>query len=198
MTIRQKILKVFYPGLMIVTRLFGKDRSIGKEKIFLKQESGVFFYSLSAIKNDGAVVLFETLKGRKVLLVNTASGCGYTGQYAELQKLHEQLGEKLIILAFPANDFKEQEKGSDEQIAEFCSLNYGITFSLMKKSVVVKCPEQHPVYQWLTHAEKNGWCSQSPEWNFSKYLVDETGVLTNYFAPSVSPLSKEVTEAILR
>lgn len=198
MTIKQKILNVFYPGLMIVTRLFGKDRSIGREKIFLKQESGVSFYSLSAIKNDGAAVVFETLKGRKVLLVNTASGCGYTGQYAELQKLHEQLGEKLMILAFPANDFKEQEKGSDEQIAEFCSLNYGITFSLMKKSVVVKCPEQHPVYQWLTHAEKNGWCSQSPEWNFSKYLVDETGVLTNYFAPSVSPLSKEVTEAILR
>lgn len=197
MTIRQRILKGLYPVLMKITKLFGKDRSIGREKVFLKQESGVSFYSLSAIRNDGAAVSFEALKGRKVLLVNTASGCGYTGQYAELQKLHEQFGERLIILAFPANDFKEQEKESDDEIAKFCSVNYGVTFPLMKKSVVILSPGQHPVYQWLTHTEKNGWCSQPPEWNFSKYLVNEAGVLTNYFAPSVSPLSKEVTEAIL-
>lgn len=176
--------------------MFGKDKSIKPEKAFLKKEPSVSFYSLSAIRNDGTEISFADLKARKVLLVNTASDCGYTGQYSELQKLYELYDERLVILAFPSNDFKEQEKGNDTEIAQFCKLNFGIIFPLMKKSVVIKSPEQHPVYQWLTDSGKNGWCNQSPGWNFSKYLVSESGMLTHYFAPSVSPLSNEVEEAI--
>lgn len=196
MTIRQRILRVLYPALMGVTKIFGKSRSIKPERDFPITEPGVPFYSLSATRNDGTEISFAGLKGIKVLLVNTASGCGYTGQYSELQKLYELYHERVIVLAFPSNDFKEQEKGSDAEIARFCKLNFGITFPLMKRSDVIKSAEQHPVYQWLTDAGKNGWCNQSPEWNFSKYLVNESGMLTHYFAPSVSPLSKVVKEAI--
>jgi glutathione peroxidase len=156
----------------------------------------VSFFSLKHKLNSGEILDFETLKGKKVLIVNTASDCGYTDQYADLQKLSDKFAGKLIILAFPANDFKEQEKGSDEEIASFCKLNYGITFPLMKKSSVIKSQWQNPVYQWLTDEQKNGWNAQPPSWNFSKYLVSENGTLLNYFGPAVSPLSKEISEAI--
>jgi glutathione peroxidase len=129
------------------------------------------------------------LKGKKVLIVNTASDCGFTGQYDELEKLHQQYKDKLIILGFPANDFKEQEKGDDAGIAEFCKVNFGVTFQLMQKSHVVKSAEQNPVFAWLSHKEKNGWCEQQPVWNFSKYLINEEGVLVGFYAQTVSPLS---------
>jgi len=131
-----------------------------------------------------------------VLLVNTASDCGYTNQYDDLQKLYKQFEQKLVIIGFPANDFKEQEKGDDEAIAEFCKLNFGVTFPLAKKSSVVRSAQQNEVFRWLTDKMKNGFTSKQPSWNFSKYLVDEDGVLTHYFDPSVSPLSKEVIAAI--
>jgi glutathione peroxidase len=103
---------------------------------------------------------------------------------------------KLIVIGFPANDFKEQEKGNDEEIAQFCKLNYGVTFPLVKKSSVLSGAEQHPVFQWLSDKNKNGWTNKKPSWNFSKYLVNEEGTLINYFDPSISPVSKEVIEAI--
>jgi glutathione peroxidase len=103
----------------------------------------------------------------------------------------------MVILGFPANDFKEQEKGSDEEIAQFCKVNYGVTFPLMKKSTVVKSPDQNPVYKWLSDSTQNGWCNKQPSWNFSKYLLDEHGNLLQYFDPAVSPLSPEVTDKII-
>ena len=130
------------------------------------------------------------------MIVNTASDCGYTPQYAELQKLYQHAKEELEIIAFPANDFKEQEKGTDEEIAQFCSLNYGVSFPLTKKTVVVKGEAQHPVFRWLTSRDKNGWNNEAPSWNFAKYLINENGVLTHCFDPAVSPLSTEVTAAV--
>ena len=150
------------------------------------------FHQLKATLNNGEELDFGKLKGKKVLIVNTASNCGYTGQYSELQKLQEQYGEQLQILGFPANDFKEQEKANDAAIAEFCQLNFGVTFPLAKKSKVVRAQDQNPVFEWLSNPAENGWNEKAPEWNFSKYLVDEKGVLTHYFGPAVSPLSKEV------
>ncbi|HXL59000.1 MAG TPA: glutathione peroxidase, partial [Chitinophagaceae bacterium] len=135
-------------------------------------------------------------KGKKVLLVNTASDCGYTGQYEELEKLYQQYKQRLIVIGFPANDFKEQEKGSDEEIAQFCTINYRITFPLMKKSIVIKSPGQNEVFQWLTDKNKNGWNDQQPVWNFSKYLVNEEGILSWYFDPSISPMSNSAINAI--
>jgi glutathione peroxidase len=110
--------------------------------------------------------------------------------------LSKQYKDKLVVIGFPANDFKEQEKGTDAAIAEFCKKNFGVTFPLMQKSVVIKSPLQNPVFQWLTDSARNGWNNKNPTWNFSKYLVNENGVLTNYFDPSVSPLNSEVLNAI--
>lgn len=154
------------------------------------------FHSLSVLLNNGKTLSFEQLKGRKVLLVNTASHCGYTHQYAELQQLYRHAKDDVEIIAFPANDFQAQEKGSDAAIAQFCSVNYGISFPLAKKTSVVNGPAQHPVYQWLTNRSLNGWNDKEPSWNFAKFLVNEEGVLTHYFEHFVSPLSAEVMQAI--
>ena len=194
MTLKQIILKKLYPLIM----RFGK--SSGKKANILNNKSNatpkVPFYQLKITINNGQVLDFSQFKNKKVLLVNTASNCGYTGQYAELQQLHEQLQDEIAIIGFPANDFHEQEKSNDSDIAQFCQLNYGVTFPLTKKSSVVKGREQNPVYQWLTNREKNGWNAHEPDWNFSKYLVDEKGNLTYYFGPAISPLSPEVLNAL--
>lgn len=194
MTYRQKVLKAVYPAFMWITKLTGTNTK--KMKNESAKSPVVSFYDLSATQIDGKELKFADFKGKKLLLVNTASDCGYTNQYADLQKLYDQFKNKLLVIGFPANDFKEQEKGTDEEIAQFCQKNYGVTFPVMKKSVVIKSAEQNPVYQWLTDSSKNGWCNQQPSWNFSKYLVDENGVLTNYFDPSVSPLSNEITDKL--
>ena len=192
MTFRQKLLKAFYPVIM----KFSKN---GNSTIVQKNTNTkppVSFYSLSTVLNNGDLLNFESLKGKKVLLVNTASNCGYTNQYEDLQKLSEQYKGKLLVIGFPANDFKEQEKGNDKEIAEFCKVNFGVSFPLAIKSSVVISANQHPVFQWLSDASKNGWNNTPPSWNFSKYLVNERGELINYFDKAVSPLSEEVLKAI--
>lgn len=140
--------------------------------------------------------MFQELKGKKVLIVNTASNCGYTHQYAELQELYRSHSDTLTIIGFPSNNFREQEKGSDEEIATFCQVNYGVTFPLAKKSDVLKGEGQNKVFEWLTNKQLNGWNEQEPSWNFSKYLINEQGLLTHYFDPAVSPLSTEVRQAV--
>jgi len=147
---------------------------------------------LKAVLNNGDTLSFETIRGKKVLLVNTASDCGYTGQYKELEALYQQYKNNLIVVGFPANDFKEQEKKSDADIASFCKVNYGVTFLLMRKGSVVKGSEQQGVYEWLSSASANGWCNQAPVWNFCKYVVSEEGVLQAYFPQTVSPLDEAV------
>ncbi len=195
MNTRQKILKAAYPALMWFQKLAGKNKSV--------QNNGnvqplVSFYSLNATAIDGSHFNFSSLQGKKVLIVNTASECGYTGQFDELEALYQQYKPGLEIIAFPANDFKDQEKGNDTAIAAFCKKNYGVSFPVMSKSSVIISPAQNAVFKWLTSPSFNGWNRQQPEWNFSKYLIDEKGQLVNYFATAVSPLSKEVKEAVER
>lgn len=192
MTYRQKVLKAVYPSLMWFKKLTGKNN----KELKGSNKPAVSFYSLRGVLNNGDTLEFSALKGKKILLVNTASNCGYTNQYSDLQKLADEYKDKLIVLGFPANDFKEQEKGTDTEIAQFCKVNYGVTFPLMKKSRVIKTGEQNSVYQWLTDANQNGWNNTAPSWNFTKYLVNEEGVLTNYFETSVSPLDTKVLKAI--
>ena len=192
-TFKQKILRFLYP-------LIRKASKSGKNGAVISNENNatsiVSFYQQKAILNNGNLIDFSVYSGKKVLIVNTASNCGYTGQYAELQKLHEKLGDKLAIIAFPANDFAEQEKSSDNEISQFCQINYGVTFPIAKKGVVVKSKDQQPIFKWLTDSRANGWNSHQPDWNFSKYVIDEKGNLTNYFGPSISPLDGEFLKAV--
>ncbi len=195
MTTRQKLLKAFYPALMWITKIAGSNT------VNLKNESiqpPISFYSLQSTLSDGSTFDFAGLKGKKVMLVNTASDCGYTDQYAELEKLSQQYKGQLTILAFPANDFKDQEKGNDATIASFCKKNYGVTFPIMAKSSVIKSANQNTIFNWLTNSGSNGWNNKVPFWNFSKYLVNEKGMLVNYFDPGISPLAKEVINAVAR
>ncbi len=193
MTTKQKVLKAVYPMLMWFTKLAGANSTILTNQ---KATPAVSFYTLQAAAGNGGTLNFSTLKGKQVLLVNTASDCGYTDQYAELEKLYQQYKNIIEIIAFPANDFKEQEKGTDEEIGAFCKKNYGVTFPIMGRSVVIKSTEQNPVFKWLTNAASNGWNSKPPSWNFSKYLINKEGKLTHYFDSGISPLSKEVMDAI--
>jgi len=153
------------------------------------------FYDLKAMTIDGQEISFEQFKGKKVLIVNVASKCGYTYQYEGLQKLHELYGSKVSILGFPANDFLFQERGSNEEIAEFCESNFGVTFQMFEK-ITTKGKKQSPVYHWLSNKELNGWNDQKPSWNFCKYLIDEDGKLVAFFDSKVKPLSEEIVSLI--
>lgn len=194
MTLRQKILKAVYPAFTWWGRVSGQNSKVFTNKSPSPPPQSV--YDLVVTLNNGEKISLSVFKGKKILFVNTASDCGYTDQYNELQKLYEENKDQLVIIGFPANDFKQQESGTDEEIAQFCKLNYGVTFPLARKSSVIPGPEQNPVFQWLTDNNKNGWTNKKPSWNFSKYLVNEEGILVNYFDPSILPTGKEVTEAI--
>lgn len=154
----------------------------------------VSLYSFKAKTLGGKDFDFSSLKGKKVLIVNTASECGYTPQYTDLQKLYETYNDRLVVIGFPANNFGAQEPGSNEQISEFCKTNYGITFPLMQK-VSVKGDDITPLFQWLT-TETNPDFTGDIKWNFEKFLLDENGRLTHRFRTKVTPMSDEILSAI--
>lgn len=137
----------------------------------------------------------SSYKGKKILLVNTASACGLTLQYKQLEELYENFKDKLEVIGLPCNDFAGQEPGSEKEIAQFCEVNYGVTFPLTGK-VKIKGGEVDPLYQFLTKKELNGYADSEVVWNFQKYLIDESGHLQAVFAPPVEPLSDEVLKAI--
>jgi glutathione peroxidase len=159
------------------------------------QPPATSFYSFKMESLTGEAIDFSRYKGKKVLLVNVASKCGFTPQYAELEELHKKYGDKVVVLGFPANNFGAQEPGSNEEIAEFCQKNYGVSFQMFEK-ISVAGNDQHPLYQWLSRKDLNGWNDKAPGWNFTKYLVNEKGELVKMFPSNVKPLSKEVIEAI--
>jgi glutathione peroxidase len=194
MTYRQSVLKLIYPLIMLRGKLFGDAKAIQKNTNNIIPKESIYVISIQL--NDGSIISMDQFRGKKILLVNTASDCGFTGQYEELEKLHQRYSNRLIVIGFPANDFKEQEQKDDAAIAKFCAINYGVTFLLAKKTHVVKGEQQNELFNWLSHKEKNGWCNQQPVWNFSKYLVNETGTLTHFFANTVSPLDTKMIEVI--
>lgn len=145
---------------------------------------------------EGNLFRFSDLKGKKIMIVNTASKCGLTPQYKELQALYEQYGDKdFVIVGFPANNFASQEPGTDKEIATFCEQNYGVTFPMMSK-VSVKGDDMHEVYQFLTEKSKNGLQDSTLKWNFQKYLINENGVLEKVIDPQTAPSDKEISEWI--
>lgn len=149
-------------------------------------------YDITMNGLDGQPVDFARYKGKNLLIVNTASKCGYTPQYEALQKLHEQYGDQVVILGFPANNFLWQEPGNNSDIAAFCQKNYGVTFQMFEK-ISVKGKDQHPLYRWLT--ARSG---KKPSWNFCKYLVDKNGEVAGFFGPKVDPLDESIIKFVTR
>lgn len=140
---------------------------------------------------DGKTINFADFKGKKILVVNTASECGFTPQYAELEKLYKTYSKKLVIVGFPTNDFGKQEPGTNDEIGKFCSKNYGVTFPMAAK-ITVKGNEIAPIYKWLTSKKLNGVADADITWNFNKFLLDENGVLIKKFESKVSPLDDQI------
>ncbi|MEY3432329.1 MAG: hypothetical protein RL131_265 [Bacteroidota bacterium] len=194
MTTRQGILKSVYPVLTGITKLLGVNNRVLVPEGEISPNRSIYDLSYESI--DGDTVSLSQYKGKKIIIVNTASDCGYTAQYEELQQLYDLKKSEVVILGFPANDFKNQEKGSNEQISNFCKKNYGVSFPLASKVVVVKGAQQHPVFQWLSDPTQNGWNAEAPAWNFSKYVLDEEGRLIGYADPAVKPLAKSFTQIL--
>ncbi len=150
------------------------------------------FYDFKVKTIDGVNYDLSQLKGKKVLVVNTASKCGLTPQYADLQKLYETYGgDKFVIIGFPANNFMSQEPGSNSEIKSFCTANYGVTFPMMEK-ISVKGDDIHPLYKWLTTKSENGVLDAEVSWNFQKFMIDENGKLVNFATPREKPLSDKI------
>ena len=152
-------------------------------------------YDISLNKISGESFKLSDFKGKKVLIVNTASKCGYTSQYGDLEKLYQANKDKLEIVGMPCNQFMGQEPGKNAEISKFCKKNYGVTFTLLEKGFV-KGAKQHPLYNWLTKKENNGVDNYSISWNFNKFLLDEDGKLIGYFGSGVNPLSDKITSLL--
>ncbi|TAF46196.1 MAG: glutathione peroxidase [Sphingobacteriales bacterium] len=181
---------------MFLTSCFGGGKTISKPAHMITEiNSKSIFYTFKLNAIDGKVIDFAKFAGKKVLIVNTASECGYTPQYKELQKLHETFGNKVIVLAFPCDDFGGQEPGNASTIQSFCEKNYGVTFQIFQK-INAKGNTISPLYQWLTNKNQNGWNEQAPTWNFCKYLINEKGELVKFFPSSINPMGKEIMDAI--
>ncbi|HCY89686.1 MAG TPA: glutathione peroxidase [Chitinophagaceae bacterium] len=152
-------------------------------------------YQFKVAALDGGTIDFASFKGKKILVVNTASECGYTPQYKDLEALYQRYKEKLVIVGFPANNFGGQEPGSNEEIKSFCQKNYGVSFPMAAK-VSVKGDDMSPIYQWLTNKNQNHVMDAEVKWNFNKFLIDEQGRLLTKFDSRVTPLSDEITSML--
>lgn len=152
-------------------------------------------YDFKVAGLTGGIIDFSKFNGKKILIVNTASKCGYTPQYEGLEELYKKYKDKLVIVGFPANDFGEQEPGSNKEIDAFCKKNYGVTFPMAAK-ITVEGDEMAPIYRWLTEEKYNHYKNTSVKWNFQKYLIDEKGNLIAMFPSKVKPMSEELISAI--
>jgi glutathione peroxidase len=154
------------------------------------------FYDFTVKSISGEEFPLSSLKGKKVLVVNVASKCGLTPQYAQLQELYDKYGpDRFVIIGFPANNFAGQEPGSNEEIREFCRTKYGVTFPMMEK-ISVKGEDIHPLYEWLTQKGEDGKEDAEVKWNFQKFMIDENGNRAGYVEPKTSPASREITDWI--
>lgn len=176
----------------------GKNQQITENpKIIMKQQENVSpIYQFKVKDITGGEFNLADLKGKKVLIVNTASKCGLTPQFEELEALYQKYkNQNFVIIGFPTNDFMSQDPGTNEEIAEFCKLNYGVTFPMMSK-IEVKGDAMEPLYQYLTQKQQNGLGDFEVEWNFQKFLINEEGKLAKVISPKVSPNDSEITNWI--
>lgn len=160
-------------------------------KATMNINSSIYDISINSI--TGEPIDLKAFKGKKILFVNTASECGFTGQYEDLEKLHKKYQDKLVVIGVPCNQFGGQEPGTLTEIKTFCEVNYGVTFLLTEK-VDVKGDNQHPLYAWLTKKENNGVKNSGVKWNFQKYLIDENGNYMDFYYSITKPLSSKITK----
>ena len=165
---------------------------LASSTFFISQNKSIHDFKIQALDSD-EVIDFKVYEGKKILIVNVASKCGYTGQYADLEKLYKTYQDQLVIVGFPCNQFLKQEPGSEEEIAQFCSSNYGVTFPMTTK-IDVKGKDQHEIYQWLTSKELNGKDDYKVKWNFNKFLIDENGQLIDHFPSKVKPFDEAIVK----
>ena len=184
-----KISVVIIVSIVAVSLLFGFGKN---KKVKNLMEFSKLIYDYEVTTLEGKSLKMSSYKGQKLLIVNVASKCGYTPQYKDLQELHVKYGDKITILAFPSNDFLKQEPGTNEDIAKFCSMNYGVTFQLFDKKPVKKGANQQPLYTWLSTKELNGAIDSDPGWNFCKYLIDEEGKPVAFYKSKVNPLDERI------
>lgn len=186
---KNKIIKI--AGIFGVAIAFIFSFAATTKKVEVKSGSKMSIYDFKMKTLDGQDLSLSIFKGKKILIVNTASECGYTPQYKNLQALHEKYGNKVVVIGFPANNFGGQEPGTSKEIKTFCTKNYGVTFQMMDK-VSVKGSDMTPLYKWLSTKEENGTCDDAPSWNFCKYLIDEKGNVVKFFSSKVDPMSNEI------
>jgi glutathione peroxidase len=169
---------------------------VGMAVLPLTLEGQKSFYDFTVMDIEGNEFPLAQLQGKKVLVVNTASKCGLTPQYKDLEELYQEYGgDDFVIIGFPSNDFAGQEPGTNEEIATFCKVNYGVSFPMMSK-ITVKGEDIHPLYKWLTEASENGVEDSKVAWNFHKYLIDENGMLVGNVPPRKKPDCKEIVSWI--
>jgi glutathione peroxidase len=195
MTLSLKIASIVFVSAAIAISFAAKNKT---QKVLLPSnmigsKTSLYDFKLKTI--DGEEINLSKFKGKKMLLVNVASKCGYTPQYKNLQALSNKYGSKVVVIGFPANNFGGQEPGSGAEIKEFCTKNYGVTFQMMEK-ISVKGKDMHPLFKWLSTKAENGVNDEAPSWNFCKYLIDEKGNLIKFFSSSVDPLSAEITSLL--
>jgi glutathione peroxidase len=183
-----KNLFIYAFGLFLFWSCQGQNKQTKTDVAMGKQT----IYQFKVEDLSGKTFDFSTLKGKKIMIVNTASKCGLTPQYKELEALYKEYAAKgFVIIGFPANNFASQEPGTNEEIAAFCQLNYGVTFPMMDK-VSVKGDDMSPIYQFLTQKSKNGLQDSEVEWNFQKYLLNEKGELEKVISPRTLPKDPEI------
>lgn len=158
----------------------------------LSAQKSIHEFSFETLSGD--TISFSSFQGKKILVVNTASECGFTHHYEGLQELHEKYGDKLIVVGFPANNYGKQEPGSNDEIAAFCKKNYGVTFTMAAK-ISVNGDDIHPIFDWLCKQDNQNFKGEI-KWNFEKFILDEKGVLINRFGTKTEPLSKEIEEIV--
>lgn len=188
-----KVLSIFLGFTLISCNLTNEEPAKLDIVQTSKPTKSMSFYDLQATTIDGEAFPFESLRGKRVLIVNTASECGFTSQYKALQELHEKFGSNdFVILGFPSNDFGGQEPGTEQEIASFCTQNYGVDFQMMSK-VSTSPSSGHDVYRWLCNSSLNGVEDAKVSWNFNKFLVDENGRWTAHYESRTDPMSEKIT-----
>ena len=189
------IIKSLIAGIAITACMTQSNRILESTEPAPAAQTIHSIYDFKVESLDGGTIDFSAFKGKKILIVNTASQCGYTKQYEGLEALYKKYQDKLVIVGFPANNFGGQEPGSSAEIKEFCKKNYGVTFPMAAK-ISVKGSDMAPIYHWLTEKPYNGLQDSEVGWNFQKYLIDEHGKLIAVFKSDVKPESEEIAAAL--